>query len=62
MKLTIKLLINMSSNLMITCPACGYTFRNLNLGQKKKKIICPMCRYQFKDPNFPPDKIDDFII
>lgn len=62
MKKTIRLLINMSSNLMITCPACGYTFRNENLGLKKKKIICPMCRYQFKDPNIPSDGFDEFII
>lgn len=62
MKVTIGLLINMSSNLMITCPVCGYTFRNENLGLKKKKIICPMCRYQFKDPNIPSDGFDEFII
>lgn len=52
----------MNSNLMITCPACGYTFKNENLGIKKKKIICPMCGYQFKDPNMPPEGLDKFII
>ena len=62
MNMTIRLLINMSSNLMITCPACGYTFRNKYLGPTKKKIICPMCRYQFKDPKIPPDEFDEFII
>jgi rubredoxin len=47
---------------MITCPACGYTFRNENLRLRKNQIICPMCRYQFKDPNIPQDKLDEFII
>ena len=52
----------MSSNLLITCPACGYTFRNEDLGLKKKKLICPMCNYQFKDPHFPPNKLDEFLV
>lgn len=52
----------MSSNLLITCPACGYTFRNEALGPKKKKLNCPMCNYQFRDPNFPPNKLDEFLV
>ena len=58
----IRQLTNMNSNLMITCPRCGYTYRNENLGLKKTKIVCPMCRYQFKEPNSPPDGFDEFII
>jgi rubrerythrin len=53
---------NMSSNLIITCPVCGYTFKNDNFGLKKKKFICPMCKHQFKDPNIPPDRLDEFMI
>ena len=53
---------NMSSNLIITCPVCGYTFKNDNFELKKKKIMCPMCKHQFKDPNIPPDRLDEFII
>ncbi|MBY8988866.1 MAG: hypothetical protein KGD61_10460 [Candidatus Lokiarchaeota archaeon] len=52
----------MSSNLMITCPVCGYTFRNENLLPKKKKIICPMCSFQFKDSSIPPEGFDKFFI
>jgi len=59
--MTRGLLINMSSNLMITCPVCGYTFRNENLRPKKKKIICPMCRFKFKDPNIHPEGLDEFF-
>jgi len=65
MKMTISLVINMSSNLMITCPVCGYTFRNTfkkeNLGPEKTKIICPMCNFKFKDPNIPPKGLDEFL-
>ena len=62
MKITISLLINMRSNFIITCPACGYTFRNEDLKLRKKQIICPMCRYKIKDPNVPPDRLDEFLI
>ena len=65
MKMTIGLVINMNSNLMITCPVCGYTFRNTfrkeNLRPKKKKIICPMCSFKFKDPNMHPKGLDEFL-
>jgi uncharacterized protein (DUF2225 family) len=47
---------------MITCPVCGYTFRNENLGPEKKQIICPMCSFKFKDPNIPPEGLDEFLI
>lgn len=60
--MTRELVINMSSNLMITCPVCGYTFRNENLLPKKKKIICPMCSFQFKDSSIPPEGFDKFFI
>lgn len=50
---------------MITCPVCGYTFRNTfkkeNLGPEKTKIICPMCNFKFKDPNIPPEGLDEFF-
>ena len=62
MKKNIGSLINMSSNLLITCPACGYTFRNEDFGPKKKKIICPMCNYKFKDKNFSPNQLDEFLV
>ncbi len=52
----------MTSHLMITCPVCGYTFRNEKMQPKKKKIICPMCSYQFKDQNIPPEGLDKFFI
>jgi len=56
------LLINMTSNLIITCPVCGYTFRNESVRPKKKKIICPMCSFKFKDPNMHPEGLDEFLI
>jgi len=52
----------MSSNLIITCPVCGYTFRNKNLRLKKKTIICPMCSFKFKDSNIHPKGLDEFLI
>ena len=62
MKMNIRLVSNMRSSPIITCPACGYSFKNENLGAKNKKLICPMCRYQFKDPNFPSERLDEFTI
>ncbi|MHA2288217.1 MAG: hypothetical protein ACXABG_05475 [Promethearchaeota archaeon] len=52
----------MRSSPLITCPACGYTFRNEVLSPKKKKLACPMCNYQFKDPDFPSNKLDEFLV
>ncbi|MFX1288987.1 MAG: hypothetical protein ACFFFY_10580 [Promethearchaeota archaeon] len=52
----------MNSNLIITCPVCGYTFRNENLRIKKKKIVCPMCSYQFKESKMHPERLDEFLI
>ena len=52
----------MTSNLIITCPVCGYTFRNEIVRPKKKKIICPMCSFKFKDPNMHPEGLDEFLI
>jgi len=52
----------MSSNLIITCPVCGYTFKNESLRLKKKNIICPMCSFKFKDPNIPSEGLDKFLI
>ena len=60
MIITRGLLINMSS-IMLTCPVCGYTFRNESLRPKKKKIICPMCSFKFKDPNIRPEGLDEFF-
>ncbi len=51
----------MSSNLIITCPVCGYTFRNEIVRPKKKNIICPMCSFKFKDPNIRPEGLDEFF-
>ncbi|MFX1390062.1 MAG: hypothetical protein ACFE9Z_08375 [Promethearchaeota archaeon] len=28
---------------IIICPVCGFTFRNSELDERKKKIKCPMC-------------------
>ena len=52
----------MSSNLIFTCPVCGYTFRNESLRPEKKKIICPMCNFKFKDPNIHPEGLDEFFM
>lgn len=60
--MTLSLLVFMNSNLIITCPVCGYTFRNENLRIKKKKIVCPMCSYQFKESKMHPERLDEFLI
>ena len=33
--------------LIITCPACGYSFQKENPKTGKKVKYCPMCGYEF---------------
>jgi len=61
-KKVIGLLISMESNLIITCPVCGYTFRNSDSFAKKKNIVCPMCGFKFKEPSFFPKRINGFSV
>lgn len=56
------LLISMESNLIITCPVCGYTFRNSDIFAKKRDIICPMCGFKFKGTSFFPKRINGFSV
>lgn len=48
------------NDLIITCPACGYSFRFLDPTSKKAKKKCPMCGSYVKEPHFPPDRQDNF--
>jgi predicted Zn-ribbon and HTH transcriptional regulator len=52
----------MDSNLIVTCPVCGYSFKNPELTSEKKKFKCPMCRSNFIDSNNLSPKFDDFTI
>ncbi len=54
----IGLLISMESNFIVTCPVCGYTFRNRDSFAKKRNVICPMCGFKFKEPSFFPKRIN----
>ena len=56
------IVMNIDSNFILICPACGYSFKKPDLIPKKKRFICPMCRYIFKDHNDMPSKFDDFTI
>ncbi|MFO7796269.1 MAG: zinc-ribbon domain-containing protein [Promethearchaeati archaeon] len=49
---------NKKSDLMITCPACGYTFKFSDLKKPGKKIKCPACGYEIKRRPLGPDKPD----
>ena len=51
----------MESNLIITCPVCGYT-GNRDSFAKKRNIICPMCGFKFKESNFFPKRINGFSV
>ncbi|MHA1510029.1 MAG: hypothetical protein ACTSO6_15175 [Promethearchaeota archaeon] len=55
-------MMNIDSNFIIICPACGYSFKKPDMGAKKKRLTCPMCRYIFKNPDEMPSKFDDFTI
>ena len=57
-----KIVMTIDSNFIITCPACGYSFKNPKITLKKKRFTCPMCRYIFKDHNDMPSRFDDFTI
>lgn len=57
-----KIVMNIDSNFIIICPACGYSFKKPEITAKKKTLTCPMCRYVFKNPNEMPSKFDDFTI
>jgi len=50
----------MKAEFIITCPACGYSFKKFESQKKKRIIICPMCGYKFTEPNILPDKPKDF--
>ena len=47
------------NNLIITCPACGFTFKNKDL-LGKKKIKCPKCGYEFNQGDINPLEPKDF--
>ncbi|MBY9014313.1 MAG: hypothetical protein KGD68_01345 [Candidatus Lokiarchaeota archaeon] len=55
-------MMNLDSNFIITCPACGYSFKKPNIIPKEKRFICPMCRYDFKSHNDMSSKFDDVTI
>ena len=58
-----KIVMTIDSNFIITCPACGYSFKKpLNIRHKKRRLTCPMCRYIFKDRNDMPSRFDDVTI
>ena len=57
-----KIVMNIDSNFIITCPACGYSFKKPDKTARKKRLACPMCRYIIKNPNELPSKFDDFTI
>ena len=56
-----KIKINgVRNNLIKTCPACGYSFRTFDPTSKRVIKKCPMCGCKFTEPNFPPDRQNDF--
>ncbi len=46
--------------LLITCPACGYSFPKVNPKTGKKVKACPMCGHEFLEFNNPRTNEDDF--
>ncbi|MBD3339204.1 MAG: hypothetical protein GF353_08840 [Candidatus Lokiarchaeota archaeon] len=46
--------------LIITCPACGYTFRPIDLKSEKKVKKCPMCGQELSPSQFRPNKPNEF--
>jgi len=49
---------NKKSDLMISCPACGYTFKLIEVETPGKKIKCPACGYQIERRPLGPEKPD----
>lgn len=47
-----------NESLMITCPACGYTFKLSEIKKPKDKVQCPACGYEFKKKPLRPEKPD----
>jgi DNA-directed RNA polymerase subunit RPC12/RpoP len=47
-------------NLVIVCPACGYSFKKFDKNEFTNKIKCPMCGYEFSKPKIQPNKEDFF--
>ena len=46
--------MNSSDDFIIVCPACGFSFRLIELKNRKKLMKCPMCGYEIKDQNILP--------
>lgn len=46
--------------LIITCPACGYSFQKINPKSRKKVKACPMCGYKFLELNGNSNNHEDF--
>jgi len=49
---------NKKSGFMITCPACGYSFKLSDKKEVGKKIKCPACGYLIKKNPIRPDEPD----
>jgi len=42
-----------NNDFILTCPVCGYSFRQIDPRGLKKKV-CPMCGYKFNHPDLNP--------
>lgn len=54
------IMMNLDSNFVLTCPACGFSFKKPKLAPNN--FMCPMCRYKFKDSNDKSPKFDDLTV
>ena len=54
------IMMNLDSNFVLTCPACGFSFKKPN--STPNNFTCPMCRYKFKDSNDMSPKFDDLTV
>lgn len=52
--------MNSSDDFIIVCPACGFSFRLIELKNRKKLMKCPMCGYEIKDQNILPKEPNVF--
>ena len=51
----------MNNNLIITCPACGFSFKPVVDSRIQKKIIeCPMCGYTINESEIFPQELREF--
>ena len=50
----------MENNLIITCPACGFSFKSEISWFKTKIKKCPMCGYIFTEPDVFHQKPREF--